>query len=191
MLARIVSYHRYTFLEHDLAPPARPVVLAAGLEIAVLAPAQAELITEFNGRAVDSPMTEMFRRDMLAGQVCIAALRDGRVIGCTWLSTKYAYLPGRAYEMGRGWAWGHRTYTHLASRGQGIHQALLIRRNSSLKESGALRCANMTENPVALHNFVKGGCIVTGSCRDVRVLGRWRRLSFTGGVIERIRSRPA
>ncbi len=161
------------------------------MEIQVLTPAQADLITEYLGRTAGPALREMLRREISEGEVCIGAIHNGQVVGYTWISTTHAYLPGLssipiAVPLGQGWGWGHRTYTLLAYRGRGIHQALLARRNSYAKEAGLLRCANMTENDIALHNFLKGGCVVTGSYHDLRLLRRWRRTWSTGGVLERL-----
>lgn len=113
------------------------------------------------------------------GSICVLGYVDGEPAHIGWSSTNRLYNPPFSLNLGRGWAYFHRTRTAPQFRGMGLQGAGIRKRIEVVREQGVVRIVNMVdvENVVSFNNYQKMGFQEIATVRGIELFGKkvWGR----------------
>jgi len=167
-----LGYRRLYVLRRALSEPI-PGGPSPPVSIDWLAPAS---VRDYLAMLPSADAAEIAAR-LAAGDRCLVARRQGRIIGSMWGSRTRAVSDwlGRELPLAADEAYQFDAYTSPSWRGLGIAPALSLAWLKLLREEGCAAAVRMTlpENVAALRAHAKAGYRIVAVVRSLR-LGSWR-----------------
>ena len=168
----VLGFRRLYLLRRPLSAPIADCEASLPVTIEWLAAEDADAYRGFR----EQPQGFEPVRRLAAGDRCLVARHDGRIVGAMWGSTTRArsdYL-GRNLPLAAGEAFQFNAYTAPAVRGMGVAPALSVAWLRHLRDEGCSTALRLTlpENAAALRAHAKAGYRIVAIVRSLR-LGPW------------------